>query len=656
MIEHPSNGTIWRYYEKISEQLSISKGKLYLLIMCLFWLDGYEQARSRRRYDTAVYLNFGNLPMTELMQRKSKHLLALLPPNVDLFEAIREIIVKPCLQLEQGLTLTIHDDVQFDVCGAPLMILGDMVSQAECTGLIGPKAKFAPCRFSEATREQLDITARSDRPQPKIRDGNETYQFLTDQLSLLQKHGFKKIARTALKQRGFYPVLSPFWDLSWMRKHFFQHFALDIMHVSYEGNFKRLILYLCAKSGVRMRDRLNELAILYSAYPSLRFMKQGIVTKGSFRGRKVLRLVLRTAEEIECVVQILEVIALHLLNEKLITIEDYRCCVAYVRVDTKLSRYMFDRDQLPSLQDEICAMKEMFLKTFCNPTGSESNNTPSQNSKESSDSEEDDEDQPTRYPEEEDTEGEGDTVTNPVHPGSKLLMSGFNGKFPNFRALEYWGMQIDFLGPPGVYCTKQYESLLQEPKKMGRLTNNHNLEAGILAQNTMREAQIRAKWNYTTFLIGCNSLELQKSLGKIELNRRAKRMLADFVREAEFECESYDAFHFCGHLVRRGQFILYTSEEAEDVASRVEEIVQVMCEGKTTSLVYVCKLQKALRFEPQDKSLNLMHSETDLPLLRYGRHAWTSVDAVSKLIQVFDFPNYSGVLARNTWIRKEVKK
>ena len=42
----------------------------------------------------------------------------------------------------------------------------------------------------------------------------------------------------------------------------------------------------------------------------------------------------------------------------------------------------------------------------------------------------------------------------------------------------------------------------------------------------MKEAQTRAKWEYTTFLTGNNSLVLQKRIGSVELNRRAAESLA----------------------------------------------------------------------------------------------------------------------------------
>ena len=162
-IEHPCNGEIWRHFDEKTRELDRATGRKHLLIMPIWWMDEYCQCSTARRKDTAVVVTFANLPVRAMSNRRNKHLIALLPPNVDFHAAIEHIIGKPSQAMEKGLAIQTKRST-FLVAGSGGFVAGDQKGQALAGGLVGACSKHAPCRFSEAAKSELQHhTIRSSK-------------------------------------------------------------------------------------------------------------------------------------------------------------------------------------------------------------------------------------------------------------------------------------------------------------------------------------------------------------------------------------------------------------------------------------------------------------------------------------------------------------
>lgn len=502
IISHPSHGLIWKHFDQKKAELSIKNDKDYLLIVPIWWFDEYQQCKTSRRNDTAIVVTLANFPTKEIAKRRNKILIALLPPGTDFVAAVNHIVILPCLELQKGVHLK-SNRYEWDVCGTGGFVAGDQKAQCQALQTIGACAKYAPCRFSYAAKSELGITRLTPNvPIPPDREGPEAFNFVTKWVGALSADsGEKGLAEEMLRKRGYLPKVSPFMWLDWMHKYFFLHFPLDNMHLSYEGNFPRHITYLAAKSGPAMIESLNQLATRFSIFPTLRYLRQGIVKYTKKYGRRVLKTAHRTAAEMESFVQIAECVGLHLLFKNLISVEDFKCLQEHVKIDNAITGRTFERDKLEELQDSICRFKEHFKATLCEghqeeedevemggvrnvpqaneekeenqglnpmweeevPDGakrkpvSKESETASVNQEEENEEEkeeeqeeaEDDENTPT-FDDEDDDEEQRQKALQSKQKGSKLLTSGFTANYMNFHSTEYWGKIIAHCGPPDI--------------------------------------------------------------------------------------------------------------------------------------------------------------------------------------------------------------
>ena len=105
------------------------------LILPIFYIDAFEQNRSRNRSVVGIYMSFANASMEETEAAESRYLLCLVPLNVDLFDALRLVIIAPMRLLERGYDVYFKaEDTTRHCYGSVYCILGDHPSQALCAG------------------------------------------------------------------------------------------------------------------------------------------------------------------------------------------------------------------------------------------------------------------------------------------------------------------------------------------------------------------------------------------------------------------------------------------------------------------------------------------------------------------------------------------
>jgi hypothetical protein len=101
----------------------------------MFYLDAFEQSRSRQVSVVGIYMSLANMPRAEYQRANSRVLLALVPKRLNLFDAIWLVIIGPMRLLEQGVDIPfVAEGVVRRCYGSAYAILGDHPSQMEMAG------------------------------------------------------------------------------------------------------------------------------------------------------------------------------------------------------------------------------------------------------------------------------------------------------------------------------------------------------------------------------------------------------------------------------------------------------------------------------------------------------------------------------------------
>ncbi len=90
-----------RLYNNRMQALRMSR-KQCRMVLCTFYIDAFEHQRTRNASVVGVYMSFANASKEECLAAHHRYLLCLVPKHMDVFEAIRAIIIRPMRLLERG--------------------------------------------------------------------------------------------------------------------------------------------------------------------------------------------------------------------------------------------------------------------------------------------------------------------------------------------------------------------------------------------------------------------------------------------------------------------------------------------------------------------------------------------------------------------------
>ncbi len=104
------------------------------MVLPTFYIDVFEQARSRNASVEGIYMSFANAPTSEHRAASSRILLCEVPPGCDLFEALRIVVIEPMRLLERGIDVEFKSAGIMRCYGSIYCVLGDHPSQAKLAG------------------------------------------------------------------------------------------------------------------------------------------------------------------------------------------------------------------------------------------------------------------------------------------------------------------------------------------------------------------------------------------------------------------------------------------------------------------------------------------------------------------------------------------
>ena len=92
--------------------------------MPVFFIDEYRQLRHRDQKVHGFYFTLANLPEELYLSPSYRFLLSLVTSDMDVLNAVEQVIVRRCRQLENGIYLDV-DGEDTPVCGSVFAVHGD---------------------------------------------------------------------------------------------------------------------------------------------------------------------------------------------------------------------------------------------------------------------------------------------------------------------------------------------------------------------------------------------------------------------------------------------------------------------------------------------------------------------------------------------------
>jgi len=140
--------------------------------------------------------------------------------------------------------------------GGLVYILGDHMGQIKHAKIPSPKSKEGTDRYVFVANEKISQLTRADIEKFK-RDVPKTLMNIRKAQSELTA-GSKKNAKALLQSVGLAGI-SPWWKLKIFRKHFFQRFPQDRLHLVFRGHVLTVLLFLAVKNGWNWAQNFNSM-------------------------------------------------------------------------------------------------------------------------------------------------------------------------------------------------------------------------------------------------------------------------------------------------------------------------------------------------------------------------------------------------------------
>lgn len=190
VIAHPFNTKGAKIFARRRDELTDQRGRprgSIKMLAPVSVIDGYKQYRRRDSEVVGIYLSLANLIESALDSSDHIYLVSVLPSGVDLFEAVRTILVQPLAALQKGLTFSYKSDEIVEVCGSLFALLGDHKGLAELAGIVSASSR-CPSRYSYAWKDQLAQTeATESKPWPPKREPQEARQAIDRLTNSIEK-------------------------------------------------------------------------------------------------------------------------------------------------------------------------------------------------------------------------------------------------------------------------------------------------------------------------------------------------------------------------------------------------------------------------------------------------------------------------------------
>ena len=471
VIEHPVNSEGAKEFARYQRALEkVTKQNYDWNLLINIFVDEYDRASTQKRKSWVISCTPANLSKEDYLKMKNKYVLAIVPHDANLDQALAEVVVKPIRRLEQGTRLNIRGK-EIRVCGGLHQILGDHPGQCKVLQLIGIGSDY-PDRFRVVHKEHLDCTHFSDNI-PPLRDALRTFELLhqlvTPASGTLGKgknsRGKKRKLETAsaatkeLQLQGLRPEISSLWTLVWSRSNLFRRVGLCYLHLELHGLWTRHTLYLLSMLSKETRDAINtEVIRLSQTFPRLRALRRGIVVEyKSKRSKKnVLKLRNRTAEELEHWVMISPFCLIKHISE-----EQFKLWMLHMNADRALWVESFTHKDAETVQLLSDLWREQWKKQLAK-------------------------DQNAMQCDFIFSEPEAKKKTQKFGGDILNYFQGMTACFPNFCSANNWYSNLTFGGPTCFSNTKTFEAKIRVLKNLAKVTNQHNPERDVLVREGVR--------------------------------------------------------------------------------------------------------------------------------------------------------------------------
>jgi hypothetical protein len=237
------------------------------MVLPLFYVDAFEQARSRHASVEGIYMSFANASTKEHRSANSRILLCLVPTGCNIFKAVHIVIIYHMQLLERGIKVKFAGSGKKMCYSSTYAMLGDHPSQAKLAG-ISPKSFVLPtithiffivaglggtgwasCHYCQKPSMLFPFTSwpckqhGSNQTIPKPGKQNPNSWHVRHKEAIMKSRsqvvGVVGKGRDTLKYRGWSTkATSPFCELLWMRCSFFLCFRICTLHLKLLGNVK----------------------------------------------------------------------------------------------------------------------------------------------------------------------------------------------------------------------------------------------------------------------------------------------------------------------------------------------------------------------------------------------------------------------------------
>eukprot|EP01114_Cavostelium_apophysatum_P014993 TRINITY_DN4003_c0_g1_i6.p1 TRINITY_DN4003_c0_g1~~TRINITY_DN4003_c0_g1_i6.p1 ORF type:complete len:723 (+),score=108.66 TRINITY_DN4003_c0_g1_i6:3-2171(+) len=365
-IKRPWHCDGWKEYQDYFRE---KFGEDFDLIMPCIFLDEYEQMRQRKKKFTGIYATFANMKEPKIF------VLAVLP-HVEkddyhkvLHQVLKEIIIPQARELEAGVTFptaTKNGAVQRRYCGSIYAIFGDDIGHRAAGGFASPLSALSS-RYTFCPRDLLPCIIYPFRHngveilQPRWRNADEMKDLIAQISHLTPAQALAKLDSVG------HESVTPLWELEAFSMNLYKRFGICHLHVAWEGNWLRHLLYLAIKYGEVFWKKVNQNLRELEGYHGIRRFLNGIYVakKNSRQGHPVAVTYLAGAE----IQSLLQVIYVCLLGTG-ISDEDLLGVKLHLDSDRLIwEAKEFQKDDLSAKSLGIIQWQISFLRSFSNTFG-----------------------------------------------------------------------------------------------------------------------------------------------------------------------------------------------------------------------------------------------------------------------------------------------
>ena len=450
VIEHPSNGELWKKQETFKNHLDEKTNRVHKHCPSQWYVDDFLQQKTRQVSVKGLYWTPLILPSKWILDPAFKILLCIAPVSIDAWDVVNEVMALPTKPMERGVEL-IPESWYF---GSILMILADHPGGAEIMNEKKPSAK-SPGRWSHDQYGQLGESEPENWG--ALRNSKAAKVILLQAQKILRsnKRGQKGQVGHVLKELGLKFMsdtrLSPLWELKCVEEDFYSILGICRLHNIILGNVERFLLYFAAMYGDKWVKEVN---MRYRNFKHLYIAKGGRQTVKSLyptlkHWAPQIDVIIRNADKIYNVNffsgnqtgDFLQ-ISTWILHGLLPSFQ-FRFWLLFLSIDQTIMSYRVTHKELDELMNSIIRLKRMASEIF------------------------------------------PETSNVACLSWGKITLD-----YPNYETLNHYPQQIRNLGPGPFMDTSPGEVKHGPLRLMIELTNKNNIQKGITKIESARQLRL----------------------------------------------------------------------------------------------------------------------------------------------------------------------